>query len=592
MQNSSQLIVAILEVFPKDWGTITEIHQTDDPRFVLVFEDRPWNWGVRWAIAQGLSLFVRRRTLQLVCQDGAWGYIDTSALRLVPIQEDREKIALTSLQNLKLSPSEYCSVINPDKPFLLCGVEDKVLYERALKLWKSMRLESDRSTGLFRAKNQRRMNKFCELEYDRAIAIVNNLLQRMDTHELTVTGLTCCGNLPVLVCDILEFRNVSYAKIIPKETGVEDRDGYVHLSQGGQFILEELLSKVPSNLEWPTDGDWEKLRISQRYDIETKFEQGASVQQLFPEIYDLFTSPDFRRLSVEEKRQVVRESFVKFPFSILKQMIPEGELEEIFQAKVRYLGLEELLANQQFEQLPDFEEKIADLVTRVPEADLLKLQDSSIVMPGIKEAFSRHIEERKTRFAELVRQLSAAEFENDPEFEQKITKIIANLNQEQFGDLIQSPTVIAKVKQVLIKQILIPSLKHSVESQIPKTTKPGALGLGLLGLACGVIGIVFDFAATMKWYPFLITGLFFVETIYCFAIKRRRMAVSWLVFAFAFLGGYYSYETWGMVIGLSIAFIIAMVMRPDKDDEQMNNLILLRKMLVGTDEDQSRTNTK
>jgi hypothetical protein len=586
MQPISQLIVTILEVFPKDWGTVVNIHQTDNPHFVLVFEDKPWNWGARWAITQALSLFVRKVSLQLVCQDGAHGYIYTSPLRSYPVAEIREETALKFLQDLKISPGEYCSVINPDKTFFLCGVEDMQLYEKAGKLWKRMHLQSDQPTGLFQSKDQRKMNQFLELEMERALAIVRNLFQRMDKHNVSAAALVCCGNLPVHVCETLELRNISYAKIIPSEGATDKREDYVRLSQGGRSILEDLMSKLPGDIEWPADGDWENLRVVQKYDMETKVEQGAGVRELMPELVSILTSPNFRRLSVEEKRQVFQQ-FKNLSFSKLKEILPEAELEEILQADARYLGLEELLANPDFEEFTDFEEKIADLVTRVPDADLQKLQDSSIVTPTIKEALSRHFEKRETRYTKLVQQLSSPEFENDPEFDQKMTQIAARLNQEQFSDLIQSPTVIAKVKQELLKRILIPSLKDSIEVQVKKSAKPGVLGLGFLGLVCGVIGIVFGFAATVRWYPLLVTGLFFAETVYCFAVTRRRLAAGWLMFGLGFLGGFYIYGRWGMLIGLIVAFIATIVIRPDKDDEQMNNLRSLQNMLAGADGDHS-----
>jgi hypothetical protein len=297
MQNISQLIVTILNVFPKDWGTVVDIHQTDNPRFVLVFEDKPWNWGARWAIAQGLSLFVRRGTLQLVCVDGASGIIDTSMLQSYPIREIREDTALKLLQDMKISPGEYCSIVNPDKPFVLCGVEDKTLYEKAGILWKRMQLESDQSGGLFKSKNQRKMDEFIELEEDRANAIVTNLLKQMDAHKVSAAAMVCCGNLPVLVCDFLEYQNISCAKIIPNETASDDKEGYIQLSQGSRSIFEELLSKTPSNIEEPSDGDWEKLRVGQIYEFETKLEQGANVQQLNPELFTPLTSPNFKHLS-------------------------------------------------------------------------------------------------------------------------------------------------------------------------------------------------------------------------------------------------------------------------------------------------------
>lgn len=584
MQPISQLIVTILEVFPKDWGTVVNIHQTDNPNFVLVFEDKPWNWKARWAITQALSLFVRKVSLQLVCQDGAHGYIDTSPLRTYPVAEIREETALKFLQDLKISPGEYCSVINPDKTFLLCGAEDMQLYDKAGKLWKRMHLQFDQSTELFQSKDQQKVNQFVEFEFDRALAIVTNLLQRMDKHNVSAAALVCCGNLPVHVCENLQLRNISYAKIIPNERDTDKSEDYVHLSQGSRSILENLISKQPGDIEWPEDGDWEKLRVVQKYDMEKKVERGADVQELMPEIVSILTSPNFRRLSVEEKRQVLYE--LKNPsFSNLKEILPEAELEEILGTDARFLGLEELLANPAFEEFPDFEEKISDLVTRVPDDDLQKLQDSLIVTPTIKEALSRHIEKRKNRYKKLVQQLSSAEFENDPEFDQKIAQIIAHLNQEQFSDLIQSPTVIAKVKQELLKRVLIPSLQDSLEVEVKKSAKPHVLGLGFLGLVCGIIDIMFGFSATVRWYPLLVTGLFVAEAVYCFVVTRRRMATSWLMFGLGFLGGFYLYSRWGMLIGLFVAFIATIVIRPDKDDGKMNNLRSLQKILSSTDGD-------
>jgi len=454
----------MLKIYPKQWGTVTEIHQTGNQHIILVFEDTPWNWSARLAIAQGLHSLTLWG-VRLFCQDGAWGYIDTSQLREFPSAERREEVALNLLKELRISPAEYCTINNPDKHILLCGVEDRELLAKATKLWKEMQLEPNGSFGLFTStKSPRKMRAFCDLELDRASAIVRNMITKMDSNCLPVATLVCCGNLPKLVCNLLKANNISYAKIIPNKNSVDNSEEYLRLSKGGRSIFEDLLSKVSSEEAVPKNSNWEEYHVGNQYDMEKKFEASADFKTLFPELYTLLSSSDFKKLTLEEKMQII-EPFKRIPFSMLKQVLPVPEIEEILQANARYLEFEEMLSNPNFLQIPDFSSYIRVISKRVSDTDLRKLRDCPTVPKEIKEALSISIDEKNLLFATVVAQFSSSEFEKDPEFEQKILLIVADLDQDQFFNLIQSQTIVPKVKDVLQKYFVL-SIKNSLESYL------------------------------------------------------------------------------------------------------------------------------
>lgn len=572
MQSMSQIILAVLDVYPEAWGTVDEIHEGEDSRFVLIFEDKPWDLGARWNVAQAVNLFVRKNTLKMICIDGASGYIRTEMLRDYPFEEQRKKVAKSFFEGLKLSPGEYCSVVNPDKPFVLCGVEDKNLYAKAGKIWKELAPEHDPQGGLFISKNRRKMDRFCRLEFDRALAIRKNILQRMEEHHISATGLICCGNLPSIVGDILKAWGISFARITPRMTGDDKTDDYLRTSQGERTVVEHLVSKLDRKVCWPEDGDFEKHYIKDRYDSETRFEKGESLKQLMPDISTLFSTDHFKALSVHEKREVLRQLIPDSSYWILKEIVPKEELEKIFDADERFLDLQALLSEKKFEQFPDFNEKIEDIVSRVPDADLQKILTSSTVRPGIKAALKQHIDKKKTLENELFQQLSNIEFEEGHEFDRKMDEVIRTLPQDKLLQFMASPAAAPRVKQALMKNLLLPSLKSALDSEIVRNVKPGPLGLGALGILMGVGGILFESAFSLWWYQGAIFIFLFFEGLYCFRVQRPRAAVSFLIYCAAFIGGGGFYGRWGALVCIFVAFLLMLLIKPNRDDEEIKHL--------------------
>ncbi len=443
MDTFSQFIVDILSKFPSDLGTVREIHQTEDRRFIVLFEDTPWNWSARLAIAEALEFFTRMGIFSLVGQDGSSGYIDTSVLGITPTfsKDDKERIALMLLKNLSISAGEYWRAmytVTPNQSVWLCGVEDQRMCKRATKLWKSQK-----------------MQKFFELEVDRATAISNNLLMLMKENQVQTAALTCCGNLPGLICQIWQmFPNISYARITPRSSAPDVREVYDERIQGKRPVLEEVISKLPEQSRQliPLSGyELETQRLEESDRMDQMLNAGASIEEMVPMLKEIFTSPAFKKLSRAKKLESL--SMFNFPFSFLKELIAPTELEEIFQADIRYLELEETLSNPELEKLPELESNMSELVRRVPSSDIAKLLQSSKVTPNIKAELSKQIEEyeklpeeeRQKQMAKLIMeniQKQIEEYEKLPKAERqkrraefRIAALIEELGKRRWGRL-------------------------------------------------------------------------------------------------------------------------------------------------------------
>ncbi len=398
MDTFSQFIVDILSKFPSDLGTVCEIHQTEDRRFVVLFEDTPWNWSARLAIAEALEFFTRMGIISLVGQDGSWSYIDTSSLGITPTisKNLKERVALMLLKDVRLSAGEYWRAMYTDTPnqsIWLYGVEDQRMYKRAEKLWKSQK-----------------MQKFFELEKDRAIAISDNLLMLMKEKQVQTAALTCCGNLPDLICQIWQmFPNISYARITPRSSALDVREVYDERMRGKRTVLEDIISKLPEQPgeRMPLSADeWETQKLEEADRKRRMLNAGASIEEMVPTVKKIFTSPAFKKLSRSKKLEIL--SIFNYPFSVLKELIAPAELEEIFQADIHYLELEEYLSNPELEKLlPELESDIAKFVMSAPSSDIAKLLQSSKVTPNIKACIQRHVHEYE-KLPEAERQKQTA----------------------------------------------------------------------------------------------------------------------------------------------------------------------------------------
>jgi hypothetical protein len=222
-----------IDLLPSKFGTIREKYLAQDAKhFVLIFQDIPENWSVRWSIGEALYFF---RDVNLFCRDGAWGTIDTSLPYTIPKDNIRRETTIYFLWKLLIAPAEYAHILRggQDRTIVLFGVEDKGLYRRATKT----------------LSNQ---SKFLKLQIDRARAIVKNLLKKMAALKRPISILTCCGDLPDLVSEELERVGVSYAVITPKMHYPSDKELYAKRMAGQIPSYEDIFEDMDKLPEIPT----------------------------------------------------------------------------------------------------------------------------------------------------------------------------------------------------------------------------------------------------------------------------------------------------------------------------------------------------
>ena len=234
-----------IEDLPERFGTIRDKHLAGDAsKFVLIFQDIPENWSVRWSIGETLYYF---RDVNLFCQDGAWGPIDTSLPYTIPKEIIQRKTVIYFLWKLLISPAEYAHILRggQDRTIILYGVEDKKLYMKAARV----------------LTNQ---SKFLPLQVDRARAIVINLLKKMEEIGRPISVLTCGGDLPDLVYEELARSGVSCAIIKPKMYYPSDRELYSKRMSGIIPGYDEIVADMEEIPEIPTaDTDFPDKRLEE-----------------------------------------------------------------------------------------------------------------------------------------------------------------------------------------------------------------------------------------------------------------------------------------------------------------------------------------
>ena len=188
------------------------------------------------------------------------------------------------------------------------------------------------------------MSAFFELEGRRAAAMLDNLLIRMSEQKTNVSALTCCGNLPELICELMKLKGVSYARIKPKAVFLSDPDKYDARIRGEPLTLEKIISELPNESEWPNDGDWENLNLHKVHHLLKRTQKDIELKEAIPELNDMLSTSAFKQLSPAAKLQMLKE--LPFPFWIVEQFLPESELRILDKSELRYLGLESMLSNR------------------------------------------------------------------------------------------------------------------------------------------------------------------------------------------------------------------------------------------------------
>jgi hypothetical protein len=237
-------VLDILEAFPKEYGVVRDRYEgKDEKKFVLIFQDDPENWSVRWSIGKALH---HLRWVKVVCRDGAWELIDTTLAYTIPDESIRRETALYFLRRLLIHPAEYANILRGDLYIDLCGVEEQDLYKRAQKLYKP-------ST----------MPGYLRLQVERAHSIVKNLLERMERLGEAFSVVTCCGDLPDLISEEFERLGISYAVIRPKMTHPSDRRRYKDLLSGKIPSYEEILEYKENGDEVPPEEEFRDKKMEE-----------------------------------------------------------------------------------------------------------------------------------------------------------------------------------------------------------------------------------------------------------------------------------------------------------------------------------------
>jgi hypothetical protein len=205
----------------KGLGALRDWYLGKDAKFfILIFQDNPENWSVRWSIAQTLDYF---KNVNLVCQVGASEKLDSQMdfVRAIPDEDIRDKTAFYFLRKLMVHPAEYANLRRGKIPIQLYGVEDKDLYNEALKIFRTQSL-------------------FLPHQIKRAQAITQNMLELMTKFAQSLCALLCDGDLPDLVSEELEKKGLSFAVIRPKMTYPSDKKLYSQLLFGrGEEALNQ-----------------------------------------------------------------------------------------------------------------------------------------------------------------------------------------------------------------------------------------------------------------------------------------------------------------------------------------------------------------
>lgn len=451
MNIKNEILIHLLNAVPDKLGKVESTFHAPDAEFVVIFMNTPWNYSVQINIAKILSIFVRNGMFEPVCVDNAYGYIDTAALREFPEDFPLKVIEDTAdrlLRRFKIGAAEYCSCLNPDKPFTLCGIEDEDLHEQAVRLWRSRDgqwtyIESDDTWS------SPVVDAFNELEKKRAGAMYRNLRQKMRRHGVrgaNIAAVVCCGRLPQLLSSELKQAGVSYALIRPAKPGPGDHETYLKKIQGVPTLLESIISRLPEKQSWPGPGEtWKDYRRKDMARLKTEV---IGMENVVSDLKQVVTSRPFRALSLEQKRILLNdpnELFVRY--SIQKRCLPDKILNKLYTPEQRrYRGMEEILSDPRLVEIIKYEPEIDDLLQRLPDTDLAGFLHSRRVVPEVRQALKKRILETRVRGVEVEKAVhEIVESESDfplvpetPDSTDDVRKRIASLDaglRDRFAQL-------------------------------------------------------------------------------------------------------------------------------------------------------------
>lgn len=581
MDNICQLVESILEALPQEYGEVVKIHQTGTAPFIVVFQDIPWNWGVRLSTAMILDFFVKSKVIDLVGvdgvheRDGVNGDISSAAAELACIPHDDLKriLSLFLLKQLRFTGVDYCRLFYPinKPPFTIYGVEHKKFRNQLLKQF------FNNYSGFLEAEE-----KYGAVELD-------NLLTKMNEIEAAVSALVCVGHFPDIICEELERRDISYARITAKSSVSDNRELYWRLIQGKEppnpkalscfihnqlherfltFLKPNMTKKLQSEIDWE-DYQIQYIENSNSHSMGKIFDEYAAFVTYLFSIVVANHAEDSNVLERLDKKIISthldelaqsgvsgvfpkkfnklshseRFSFVELLFSV--HLLHPCECNTFPQPEIHYIVLElvlsdeilEYIINPEFEKIPEYESIISRYLERVPREDIDKLCQSSIVSSKVKSEIQRQrmpsytpkrrVSQEVERFAleGLISEIISGDVyyynsEDFLEFKKDIEgteEMFKKSNHERL--LLSSADIPTEIKANLRKKITLSAIDE-LQAKLTKRLESIKKRLGSLILYGTFIGIISGYYFYRVWG--LLISIVLVSLIRTFIKKYEK----------------------------------------------------------------------
>ncbi|MDP4094338.1 MAG: hypothetical protein Q8920_13360 [Bacillota bacterium] len=279
MNNNVDNLLLLIQQLPQDKGEVIKKYISGKEKLILIMDHIPWNAGSNSGLANLLRFFTYPGYINLVGTESADNSVDTEWLANLSRNDMTKEVVGSFVQNLRLSPGEYLSVL-PDNHITLWGIDDMEIYQKQMPLWiealplvKHMR---DTNGDFYSAPENIRAlmsayNEFDRLDRQRAEKMVNNLLKKLGEHDeiykLNAAVMICCGHLPEYAGEYLERINVSHVIIRPFSSSKDEFETYESLLNSQSNLKHDRLKPKKTIKRTPFSrfiililSLWEKIR--------------------------------------------------------------------------------------------------------------------------------------------------------------------------------------------------------------------------------------------------------------------------------------------------------------------------------------------
>jgi hypothetical protein len=225
----SDSVQQAIDTLARKYGLVSCAHEGADTRLLIALEDDPNDAGARRRLSSVLTGLVNGEVVELVGIEGAFGEVDTSWLAQLPDTDLRQAMCEHMMDELTLSPAEFCHVFTRT-PFVLLGLEDKDAFREATRLWSELAPFKDYldAYGIGRPTGEDLANAPAHLrdlypevtEYARVLRrrvdeMLSTLVGRMDVMGLDTAAVVASGTPLDLLLENAAERGISYLRVKP-----------------------------------------------------------------------------------------------------------------------------------------------------------------------------------------------------------------------------------------------------------------------------------------------------------------------------------------------------------------------------------------